>query len=64
MEKILARISPVGLALLVLGALLSYLAAPIAKKVLKEQAEKRVLPLKFAGLLLVVVGVIMTLKLI
>jgi hypothetical protein len=64
MEKVLTRISPLGLALLVLGALLAYLATPIAKKVFTEKWEKWVLPLKFAGLLLVVIAMVITLKLV
>ncbi len=62
-EKILSRLSPVGIVLMVVGAALCYMAKPLAKRVLKTESEKTVNILKFAGLGLVAMAALVIMDL-
>ena len=59
-QGVLSRVNVVGIAMVLVGAALSFGARKIAPLVFKEP-EKRVLPIKFAGLALAAAGALITL---
>lgn len=59
--KILERLSPGGMALLVIGALLGYFGGRIAKKVFPMSEARMTLIIKGAGLALVLVAALILL---
>lgn len=58
----LARISWVGLLVLVLGAVLGFCALPISRKLWPGQAEQRAVLLRFVGVGVAMVGTLLTLR--
>lgn len=58
----LARISWVGLLVLLVGAVLGFCAAPISKKIWPGQAEQRTVLLRFLGVGIAMVGTLLTLR--
>ena len=59
-QGVLARVNVVGVALVLVGAGISFGAKKLAPILFKEP-ETKVLPIKFAGLALAVVGALITL---
>lgn len=58
----LARVSWIGLVVLLLGAALGFCAAPISRKLWPRQAEQRVNQLRFAGIGIAMVGTLLAVR--
>lgn len=60
-EKVLARLSIPGLALVVMGVLLCTQAPKLCKLVWKERGDRAVVPLKVAGVIMTLLGALILL---
>lgn len=59
--RVAERLNPIGIILLVVGALIGFLAKPLSVKLFKDKAEAAMLPIKFIGLCLVVASALVIL---
>ncbi|MCL2866472.1 MAG: hypothetical protein FWF47_01785, partial [Clostridia bacterium] len=57
-SRILERLHPVGVVLLIIGALLCYLAGRVAARLFPRYKQRALVIIKAAGLLIAIIGVI------